>query len=57
MIKNKKVCQYINEDFNDRSNLYKIYEVIRKDGFAPLQHKGKYEKKAEKKNSRVSNYY
>lgn len=43
----EKVCQYINEDFNDRSNLYKIYEVIRKDGFAPLQHKGKYEKKAE----------
>ena len=30
----EKVCQYINADFNDRGNLYKIYEVIRKDGFA-----------------------
>ena len=42
-----KVCQYINQDFDDRGNLYKIYEVIYKDGFTPLQRKGKYEKKAE----------
>jgi hypothetical protein len=43
----EKVCQYINEDFDERGNLYKIYEVIYNDGFAPLQRKGKYEKKAE----------
>jgi hypothetical protein len=42
-----QVCQYINLDFHDGRNLYKIYEVIRKDGFAPLKHKGKYEKTAE----------
>lgn len=41
-----KVCLYINQDFNSWPILYKIYEVIRADGFIPLQKGGKYEQKA-----------
>lgn len=46
------VCQYINQDFRSWPTLYKIYEIIKDDGFPPLQEKtknqdeGKYCKKA-----------
>lgn len=36
-----KVCHYINQDFKSWGILYKIYEVIRDDGFPPLQDKRK----------------
>jgi hypothetical protein len=44
-----KVSKYLNQDFNLWVNLYKIYEVMEKDGFPPLQPKQKnsiYGKKA-----------
>jgi hypothetical protein len=40
-----KICQYINHDFDSFPILYKIYEVIKRDGFPHIQEgkpKGKY---------------
>lgn len=42
-----KICQYINQNFNSWSTLYKIYEVIKGDKFKPLEKGEKYYKKAE----------
>jgi hypothetical protein len=42
-----QVFEYINHDFGSSQTLYKIYEVIRADGFTPLQKDEKYWKKAE----------
>lgn len=42
-----KVSKYLNQDFNSWGNLYKIFEVIEKDGFPPIQRNGEYRKKAD----------
>ncbi|MDD5143309.1 hypothetical protein [Methanoregula sp.] len=42
-----KVFEYINHDFGSSQTRYKIYEIIKADGFTPLQKDEKYWKKAE----------
>jgi hypothetical protein len=41
------VFEFINHDFDSSQTLYKIYELIKADGFTPLQKGEKYWKKAE----------